>query len=243
MELNRAQLLVHDDAALNKFQTDHAIPIDVKIEGPEPNEDPDAEGGDGKMSPYLHAVTDNPDKDLFLDEFVWVSGNWEFLNRDDSLYSFPRHNGYLPDKPLKSFLHLGTDEVAKKPRLKLIVAVHDRDASNVVVSEARGELVGLLEGARHPPEQPSWKAIPPAVKLVDPCQAYSPLVLLGLNEEGMLEEEADEIPEKSPELVGKLGQETEEATKNDVVVTKDGIVVAEDGVAIEGTFPNLSFAL
>ena len=29
--------------------------------------------------PQTRWVTDNPDTDLFLDEFVWVSGNWEFL--------------------------------------------------------------------------------------------------------------------------------------------------------------------
>ena len=39
MELNRAQLLVHDDATLNKFRTDHGIPEDVQIEHFGPNED------------------------------------------------------------------------------------------------------------------------------------------------------------------------------------------------------------
>ncbi|GFZ16768.1 hypothetical protein Acr_26g0000380 [Actinidia rufa] len=39
MELNRAQLLVHDDTTLDKFRTDHGIPNDVQIEGSEPNED------------------------------------------------------------------------------------------------------------------------------------------------------------------------------------------------------------
>ena len=28
--------------------------------------------------PQTRLVTDNPDKDLFLEEFVWFSGNWEF---------------------------------------------------------------------------------------------------------------------------------------------------------------------
>ena len=39
MELNRAQLLVHDDAALNKFKTNHDIPEDVQIEHSGPKED------------------------------------------------------------------------------------------------------------------------------------------------------------------------------------------------------------
>ncbi|GFZ16826.1 hypothetical protein Acr_26g0000960 [Actinidia rufa] len=39
MELNRAQLLVHDDTALNKFRIDHSIPKDIQIEHFEPNED------------------------------------------------------------------------------------------------------------------------------------------------------------------------------------------------------------
>ena len=31
MELNWAQLLVHDDEALNKFMTNHDIPMDAQI--------------------------------------------------------------------------------------------------------------------------------------------------------------------------------------------------------------------
>ena len=38
MELNQAQLLVHDDEALNKFRTDHRIPDDVQIEHSKLNE-------------------------------------------------------------------------------------------------------------------------------------------------------------------------------------------------------------
>ena len=39
MELNRAQLLVHIDAALEKFRVDHGILDDVQIELAGPNED------------------------------------------------------------------------------------------------------------------------------------------------------------------------------------------------------------
>ena len=47
--------------------------------------------------PQIRLVTSNPDKDLFLDEFIWVWGNWEFRAGDDVLWSFPRFNGCLPD--------------------------------------------------------------------------------------------------------------------------------------------------
>ncbi|GFS41435.1 hypothetical protein Acr_00g0074300 [Actinidia rufa] len=47
MELNRAQLLVHDDAALNKFRTDHGIPNDVQIDRSRPNEDANLVEGHG----------------------------------------------------------------------------------------------------------------------------------------------------------------------------------------------------
>ncbi|GFY87249.1 subtilase family protein [Actinidia rufa] len=33
--------------------------------------------------PQTRLVTNNPNKDLFLDEFVWVSGNWEFWISND----------------------------------------------------------------------------------------------------------------------------------------------------------------
>ena len=35
--------------------------------------------------PQTRLVTSYLDKDLFLDEFVWVSGNWEFWAGDDGL--------------------------------------------------------------------------------------------------------------------------------------------------------------
>ena len=39
---------------------------------------------------------------------------------------------------------------------------------------------------------------------MDPPQAYSPLVLPGFNEEELLEETADEVLKKSPEVAGDL---------------------------------------
>ncbi|GFZ11109.1 hypothetical protein Acr_22g0005070 [Actinidia rufa] len=47
MELNRVQLLVHDDAVLNKLRTDHGILANVKIEYPEPNENASLVEGHG----------------------------------------------------------------------------------------------------------------------------------------------------------------------------------------------------
>ncbi|GFS40644.1 hypothetical protein Acr_00g0069670 [Actinidia rufa] len=85
-EVDLAQLLVHDDAALNKFKTDHGIPKDIQIECPRTNEDANLVEGNKDCIPgnhYLHLrnphqpqtrlITNNPDKELFLNEFVWVS--------------------------------------------------------------------------------------------------------------------------------------------------------------------------
>ncbi|GFZ00784.1 hypothetical protein Acr_14g0004190 [Actinidia rufa] len=51
LELNRAQLLVHDDAALNKFRIDHGILEDVEIELTKPNEDANLVEGNGERIP------------------------------------------------------------------------------------------------------------------------------------------------------------------------------------------------
>ncbi|GFY87929.1 hypothetical protein Acr_05g0015680 [Actinidia rufa] len=110
MELNQAQLLVHDDATLNKFKIDHDIPEDIQIERLEPNKDSNLVEGNGDRIPILPSaccrstpflkgnyclhlrnprqpqtrlVTDNSNKDMFLNEFVWVFGKWEFQAGDD----------------------------------------------------------------------------------------------------------------------------------------------------------------
>ena len=49
MELNRDQLLVHDDRAMEKFKFKHGIPANVIIEHPGPYDVP-------------HIVADNPDR-------------------------------------------------------------------------------------------------------------------------------------------------------------------------------------
>ncbi|PSS08085.1 Phosphatidylinositol 4,5-bisphosphate 3-kinase [Actinidia chinensis var. chinensis] len=47
--------------------------------------------------PQTRLVTDNLDKDMFLNEFVWVSGKREFQAKDDGLWLFLRYNCCLPN--------------------------------------------------------------------------------------------------------------------------------------------------
>ena len=51
MNLNRAQLLVLDDDALNEFRTDHGIPNDVQIKITRTNENADTVEGDWNRIP------------------------------------------------------------------------------------------------------------------------------------------------------------------------------------------------
>ena len=51
MELNRAQLLVHTDKALNKFRIDHVILVDVQIWHSRPNENTYLVEGKGDRIP------------------------------------------------------------------------------------------------------------------------------------------------------------------------------------------------
>ena len=50
----------------------------------------------------MRLVTGNPDKDLFLNEFIWVSSNLEFWAGDDGLWSFPRFSDRLADSKYSS---------------------------------------------------------------------------------------------------------------------------------------------
>ena len=54
MELNRAQLLAHNGATLNKCMTDDGIPEDVLIERPRPNEDANLVEGKGDCISFLY---------------------------------------------------------------------------------------------------------------------------------------------------------------------------------------------
>lgn len=53
MDLNRAQLLVHDDIALNEFRIDHDILDNVQIERPGPNENANSVEEMGTETQYV----------------------------------------------------------------------------------------------------------------------------------------------------------------------------------------------
>ncbi|GFZ19784.1 hypothetical protein Acr_28g0004890 [Actinidia rufa] len=46
--------------------------------------------------PQTRLVTDSPDKDQYLNGFIWVSGQWEFPVDEPDPFSVPRHRGYVP---------------------------------------------------------------------------------------------------------------------------------------------------
>ena len=46
--------------------------------------------------PQTRLVTDSPDKDQYLNDFIWVSGQWEFPANEPDPFSVPRHRGYVP---------------------------------------------------------------------------------------------------------------------------------------------------
>ena len=80
-----------------------------------------------------------------------------------------------------------------------------------------------------------------------PPQPYSPLVLPIFNEEELLEEGADDVPKKTPKVVGELGQgvvaeaeDNTKATEGDVVAKKGDAIATNDGVVAEESSPYLS---
>ncbi|GFZ04894.1 hypothetical protein Acr_17g0004660 [Actinidia rufa] len=46
--------------------------------------------------PQTRLVTDSPNKDQYLNDFIWVSSQWEFLADGPDPFSIPRHRGYVP---------------------------------------------------------------------------------------------------------------------------------------------------
>ncbi|GFZ15615.1 hypothetical protein Acr_25g0000240 [Actinidia rufa] len=46
--------------------------------------------------PQTRLVTDSPDKDQHLNDFIWVSSQWEFPADEPDPFSVPRHRGYVP---------------------------------------------------------------------------------------------------------------------------------------------------
>ncbi|GFZ19131.1 hypothetical protein Acr_27g0008700 [Actinidia rufa] len=63
--------------------------------------------------PQMRLVIGNPYKDLFLDEFVWVSGTWEFRARDDGMSSFPSSFSYTSPDPIDSEEDEGEEVVSQ----------------------------------------------------------------------------------------------------------------------------------
>ncbi|GFY85302.1 hypothetical protein Acr_04g0000400 [Actinidia rufa] len=104
----------------------------------------------------------------------------------------------------------GTQEGCQRPRLRTL--------ASSLNTQLRGQL---------PPQSSQT-----------PLKLCSPLVLPDFNKVKILDEEADEIPEKSPEVVGELDHEIAEPTKDGTA--EDGAAATKDGVAAERAFPNLS---
>ncbi|GFS30012.1 hypothetical protein Acr_00g0009680 [Actinidia rufa] len=99
MALNRAQMLVRDSETLAQFRVDHRIPDD-------PRKNPETQMLEGNHylrlrkpnQPQTRLVTDSPNKDQYLNDFIWVSGQWsslltnptpsQFLGIGDSIDAF-----------------------------------------------------------------------------------------------------------------------------------------------------------
>ncbi|GFY85301.1 hypothetical protein Acr_04g0000390 [Actinidia rufa] len=100
-------------------------------------------------------------KDLFIDEFISVSGNWEFQSRDDSVYSFPRHNGCLPDNFNDQL------KCRSKECKDAIQAVNNRqetkkslEGSDSLPCALRVELHNAMPSAQKVPEPSSTRTFP-----------------------------------------------------------------------------------
>ncbi|GFS37204.1 hypothetical protein Acr_00g0050620 [Actinidia rufa] len=105
MELNWAQLLVHDDEALARFCADHRIPDDVVIERPRPNDDADWVEGKGNRIPirtwFIHQAELRFSLSKLLKIVISLYGLTfmqvsEFPTGELDPFSVPRHRGYVP---------------------------------------------------------------------------------------------------------------------------------------------------
>ncbi|GFZ16069.1 hypothetical protein Acr_25g0004780 [Actinidia rufa] len=74
------------------------------------------------------------DKDQYLNDFIWVSGQWEFLADESDPFSVPRHRGYVPD----SNDAFGGGAIGVRPQLALGVPFFhlSRSADQVQGQEA-----------------------------------------------------------------------------------------------------------
>ncbi|GFS46132.1 hypothetical protein Acr_00g0100300 [Actinidia rufa] len=65
--------------------------------------------------PQTRLVTDSPDKDSYLSDFIWVSSQWEFQIDDHGHFSFSRYRGYILVDKVNDLID---DTTAKLKRLK-----------------------------------------------------------------------------------------------------------------------------
>ncbi|GFY92591.1 hypothetical protein Acr_08g0009870 [Actinidia rufa] len=118
MVLNRAQMLIRDSEALAQFRVDHRILDNVVIERLGPNDD--GIGWKERMlegnhylrlrkpnQPQTRLVMDSPDKDQYLNDFIWISGQWEFPAGEPDPFSIPRHRGYVPVAAIRAVNNYG----------------------------------------------------------------------------------------------------------------------------------------
>ncbi|GFY88892.1 hypothetical protein Acr_06g0008320 [Actinidia rufa] len=270
--------------------------------------------------PQTRLVTNNPNKDLFLNELNWVPGNWEFQARkmilttnsdanprshvipykakvldkirlppmciegwaprcdNFSVESYNAElNANLPPTQIQGWEKGVTsssssytsyessnneeeegEEVVTMANftkdyntglvlsqvvllLKDITDLVEEDSKEIrdmLVMQQVRRATAILEQMNEQSTEikKSREKINPLEKYNSPCsrvsgppQVYSPLVLSSLNEEDMLEEEADEVPKKAPEVLKELGQE---ATEDGTTVAVGGTTpVVEDGTA------------
>ncbi|GFZ15663.1 hypothetical protein Acr_25g0000720 [Actinidia rufa] len=77
---------------------------------------------------------DSPNKDQYLNDFIWVSGQWEFPADEPDPFSVPRHRGYVL-VGLDSTDTFGGGTISVRPQLALLL------------EEAEGESSGSSESS------------------------------------------------------------------------------------------------
>ncbi|GFY95034.1 hypothetical protein Acr_10g0004190 [Actinidia rufa] len=222
------------------------------------------EGGDGALSPYLHAakepdtpylkgnhylylknpcqpqtrlVTDNLDKDLFIDEFVWVLGKASIQIRARARLTWEDSRPWARSKSASAIdppaIVAPPISQVPLPSPDLVPALSTRAKVKLSSSEAllqcngRELVVGLSKKSR--------KKIGARLELAPTMQERDASNEVVSEAWGMVG-----IPNKSPGVVGELGQEITKIEEDGAILVEDGVVVVEDGVPAEGTSHNLS---
>ncbi|GFZ19720.1 hypothetical protein Acr_28g0004250 [Actinidia rufa] len=135
------------------------------------------------------------------------------------LYQGLRYQFGLYTEPLESYCHLEADEgISHVARSSSGCTIEEyTELATTTISnwpsftlDTPGGLACLKE-LDIPPDHHAWSTNPPEVELIDHPQSYSLLMLPGFNEEELLEQVADEVLKKTPEVACELGQETTKA--------------------------------